>query len=220
MGASDVETGDIPQWAVKCFETIWATGFLKLADLHSDHEPAMRDKGFYLGFVKWLANWLNERLAPLRSRKVRALPPAMSEKVQAAMNRVFLVEGYVTGEDLEAFDPLSGKLPEISEECRGETFAKEREFTEGLLLGMRGPSGTPDGSIKCTDATNIYFTICLFWQHVQRMQSSAELHAWLCKLGPPSLIGDKKRIEQLCRRIGLRFRGRGRPRKFYMAAKR
>ena len=86
------------------------------------------------------------------------------------------------------------------------------EYFDGLGQGAHGFSGTDDGGIRTTLATPIYLYLLLWRREVKKMKSSADLHRTLERLYGTAIVGDKKRIEQLCRRIGLRFRGRGRPR--------
>jgi hypothetical protein len=60
----------------------------------------------------------------------------------------------------------------------------------------------------------IAFVMISFWKHVEKFQSVAQLHRFLqaaCK--PSGIVITLKRVEKLCQRIGLRFKGRGRPRK-------
>jgi hypothetical protein len=219
-GAKDVAAPDVPPWVTRCFDMIAGTVLTNMpVDQDETIEPGPKDKGFYVGLVRWLENWITERVLPLRRKSRLVLPEPMEQKAEAAWKSALVVEEIMTEKELSELIKEVESQPDLSAELEGSTLTDARDFTEGLLHGMRGLSGTPDGSLKCTDATDIYYVVILFWQHVQRMQSSAQLHAWLTRIGGTNRIGDKKRIEQLCRRIGLRFRGRGRPPKFYAKLK-
>jgi len=63
------------------------------------------------------------------------------------------------------------------------------------------------------DSTKVYMLMFIHWRWVEKMGSVAELHRGLGRLLGTHLVGDVKRIEKLCQRIGLRFRSRGRPSK-------
>jgi hypothetical protein len=59
----------------------------------------------------------------------------------------------------------------------------------------------------------IYVFMLMFWQTVGRMDSVRQLHEVLVKLMGANRIGDQKRIEKICQRMGLSFRKVGRPKK-------
>lgn len=64
-----------------------------------------------------------------------------------------------------------------------------------------------------TPATEIYLVMLHFWRRVDGMKSVHELHQWLIRVFGSQRIGDLKRIEKICQRIGLSYRKPGRPRK-------
>jgi hypothetical protein len=53
----------------------------------------------------------------------------------------------------------------------------------------------------------------LCWQLIERMDSVRQLHEVLVKVIGARKIGEQKRIEKICQRIGLSFRKPGRPKK-------
>jgi hypothetical protein len=60
----------------------------------------------------------------------------------------------------------------------------------------------------------IAWVMVLLWRPISKLQSVAQLHQILATAAKRKGIEiSLKRIEALCRRIGLRFKGRGRPRK-------
>jgi hypothetical protein len=85
---------------------------------------------------------------------------------------------------------------------------------ENMAEGMKGPSRTATGELRVTDATAIYLLLMLNWREMFKVESVTQLHRWLTLLFGRNRIGEKKRIEQLCARIGLRFRKVGRPKKY------
>ena len=51
-----------------------------------------------------------------------------------------------------------------------------------------------------------------FWKPISKFQSVAQLHRLLSAAAKPKGIEiTLKRVEKLCQRIGLKFKGRGRP---------
>ncbi|MGC3988553.1 MAG: hypothetical protein QM796_02475 [Chthoniobacteraceae bacterium] len=69
---------------------------------------------------------------------------------------------------------------------------------------QRIPSQTGDlpGS---TTSTGIYFFTFVFWRYVQTLSSCRVFHELLCKVFGPQMVGDQKRIEKMCERLGLKF---------------
>jgi hypothetical protein len=59
----------------------------------------------------------------------------------------------------------------------------------------------------------IYVFMLIFWQAIDRLDSVRQLHELLVKVFGATRIGDQKRIEKICQRIGLSFRKVGRPKK-------
>lgn len=58
----------------------------------------------------------------------------------------------------------------------------------------------------------IAFAMILEWQAISRLQSVGQLHKILeTALKPHGIIVTLKRVEKLCQRVGLRFKGPGRP---------
>jgi hypothetical protein len=60
----------------------------------------------------------------------------------------------------------------------------------------------------------ITFVMILEWRSISKLQSVRQLHRILdAALRPQGVVVTLKRVEKLCQRIGLKFRGRGRPQK-------
>lgn len=98
-------------------------------------------------------------------------------------------------------------------EChiQGKTNSKA-VFLEGLAKASKEPWLNPTHSPADT-AFPIYATLLYYEDEIEKCGSVPDLHRWLCDLCGERQIGDIKRLEKLCQRIGLKFRGRGRPRK-------
>jgi hypothetical protein len=212
----------IPAWAIKCFEGLWNSAFSKLP---SEEELLQRGEiaaqGYTAGYLVWLRYWLQSNLNQLEDKT----KPKLSDKAQAtlaiAFNKAFIIDGVCDENELEEYAKFLGakddsKLNEYLKVGVGDQREKFLQIAEGI----KGPSGNEDGSLNFTDASQIYLVLFLYQHHIMTFTSMTDLYAWLCRSFPRSQVGEKKRIELLCSRIGLRFRGRGRPRKkFYMRIK-
>jgi len=59
----------------------------------------------------------------------------------------------------------------------------------------------------------IYLFLLIFWEFVELLNSVRELHQMLVQVIGPHRVGDLKRVEKICQRIGLHYRKPGRPKK-------
>ncbi len=88
------------------------------------------------------------------------------------------------------------------------------EMTEFLLAYSAGFSrkpkkfGMPDVGHS---AMEIYFFMLMYWRGVNALGSVRQLHEVLVNRFGPYRVGELKRIEKICQRIGLHYRKPGRP---------
>lgn len=61
--------------------------------------------------------------------------------------------------------------------------------------------------------TKVYWILLLAWPSVAKVKSVHELQQGLCKYLDPHIVGDLKRIEKICHRMGLHFGPVGRRKK-------
>lgn len=87
-----------------------------------------------------------------------------------------------------------------------------KQFFRGYSLAMQkgtiSDAGRPSGE---TYATNIYLMMFAFSEFIERLKSVREFHEWLQLMLGKNVVGDIKRVEKICERIGLSFRPPGRP---------
>ena len=86
------------------------------------------------------------------------------------------------------------------------------EFMRGVDMGVKGASFE---SFKAhfDFTTAVYVILLNNWPAVEKLGSVRELRNWLLERLPESQVGSESRIKRLCSRVGLKLRGRGRPRK-------
>jgi hypothetical protein len=92
------------------------------------------------------------------------------------------------------------------------TTGQMADYHEGNAAGLRGLGRMARGD-KSTDATPVHLTLGLWWRFVKGFTSVTELHRWLDRMLGAKVVGSKKRVEKICERLGLKFRGRGAPRR-------
>lgn len=86
------------------------------------------------------------------------------------------------------------------------------EFIRGFEIGAKGASFE---SFKAHRefTTLVYSQLFMGWREVEKLGSVTELRKWLLDQMLAIDVGSESRIKKLCLRIGLKLRGRGRPRK-------
>jgi hypothetical protein len=97
--------------------------------------------------------------------------------------------------------------------CVNQTYEDMTDF----LLGYADAFSRKPKTLKVGNIGNptfeIYVFMLMFWRLIERMESVRQLHEVLVKFMGANRIGDQKRIEKICQRIGLSFRKVGRPKK-------
>ena len=96
--------------------------------------------------------------------------------------------------------------------CVDQTYEDMRDFLLGYADGFsRKPTGT-----KASEMGSATFEIYLFMIFhqplIERLDSVRQFHATLTQTFGPR-VGDLKRVEKICQRIGVSFRKPGRPKK-------
>jgi hypothetical protein len=83
-------------------------------------------------------------------------------------------------------------------------------FFQGIVEGL-SKHGFPS---RFTDATPIYQRLLVHRKEVEKLKSVRELQEFLLTRGlTPQSLGEPKRLEKLCQRIGLTFSEPGRPKR-------
>jgi hypothetical protein len=139
------------------------------------------------------------------------MPKEQTERIMANMSKVL-------GEDIEQRTTESlEKFDEVLEaQARAEKFCISIALDQDYLAAsklvtafaramVRKPNSP--GDIGRTN-TVIYMVLMMQWQHVETLGSIPALHRMLCKhvLLKSSMVGNLKRVEKICERIGLSYR--------------
>ena len=192
-----------PEW-VQNVEREVADAMLPVARLKDESNLSPKRMGALIGhgfaYVTWMMEYLKAETKRLMDPKTK-IPELTPEQTRIAEN----------------FIKLTTALHRLAK--RGLRSALEQPFDDAneFLLGFsqafsRKPR-TNNASDIGTSATQIYFYMFICWRVVESMQSVHQLHHWLVKSFGPYRIGDLKRVEKVCQRIGLRYRKPGRPKK-------
>ena len=94
-----------------------------------------------------------------------------------------------------------------------QTYQDMTDFLLGYADGFsRKPTTFQAGNFGST-TFEIYHYMLVYWRVIEPMESVRQFHEWLVKVFGASKIGDQKRVEKICQRMGLRFCKPGHPKK-------
>ena len=222
VGCPNVPQFEVPTWVRCCFAKYWSVSCAKVPPISGKDEPPLRDQGYYAGMILWSLHSMDAMFDKLDALADK-LPPlnlsAKAEKeIEEAWGRTPRFASVLTEKEWADIDGLMEAPNPSAIQLTPEVFAlppaASAQLLHGLGDGLLGPSGTEDGNVKSSDATATYMFLMLYWRETFQIQSMQQLYDWLVVIFGKNRLGrDRKRLEKLCERIGLRFRGRGRPRK-------
>ncbi len=104
------------------------------------------------------------------------------------------------------------RVKEIMATASQQSFKDVRSFFRGFSMAIQKGSLTETGQLSGeTSTTKIYGMLVMHSDFISRLQSVRELHEWLQMMLGKYVVGNLKRVEKICERIGLSFRPPGRP---------
>ena len=179
-----------------------------------------------MGHLAWLAG-SEDGLPALTKRYIEAsneYDERLREQLGTEKYEQFIENLESSGRILEfeqmsrSFYRLLSRKAKVMENCFNEAvespLSEQADFFESYASAIRKPPLDEEGALtmeKSTGVGNIYLVMVLYWKQVQKMDSVTKVHAWLCTIFAPSLVGDLDRIRKMCLRFGIRLTKPGRP---------
>lgn len=102
-------------------------------------------------------------------------------------------------------------IPVATAAAGASTYDDAVGFQKGLMRGMEIKPDDLATSHTFQANTRTYWVLALMWRTWVKCKSLREVHRHLCKAVGEQKIGNFKKFEKLCRKIGFRIKGRGRP---------
>jgi hypothetical protein len=102
-------------------------------------------------------------------------------------------------------------IPAATAIAGASTYADTRDFQKGLMRGMEIKPDDLATSRTFQANTRTYWVLALMWRTWVKCKSLREVHRHLCKAVGEQKIGNFKKFEKLCGKIGFKLKGRGRP---------
>jgi hypothetical protein len=92
------------------------------------------------------------------------------------------------------------------------THEEAAAFFQGFAAGLSTKRGELAHHLEGSTAHPIYLRLFLDWPSIERLGSVRELYEYLQRKGMTrAQLGEQKRLEKICQRMGLTFREPGRP---------
>lgn len=117
---------------------------------------------------------------------------------------------------LEAWWPQRPKrrriLAQVKATVARAPFAESVAFDQAEAMARTLPMDWFSGDWITRDV-RLCWLLLIMWRIWERFPSVTALHAYFSRTLKPGQAGDLKSFQKLCRKIGFRLRGRGRPRK-------
>lgn len=201
----------IPDWVRNAQARLDETVFSSYSEHLGELKLSPRSAGFAKGALRAGVEKMNAPVTEVQkqaSRRVR-LSPKAKRKLNQVVNDFLIRVGYIEVKDSNWIDYFPRRAVRYFNKIENGSSAQQIEFKEAEIVGLKAAD---IGKQACSDATEIYLLLVMFWRIVVRFESVTQLHLWLGRfLGPR--VGEKKRVEKICERIGLSLTTRGRPRK-------
>ena len=199
-------TSNYPLWVRRCAEKVIEGKYPKLWELSRNQtEPGPYMAGIAYGMMVGGA-------ALLRNAE-KLLPANMPEPTPEEAKNFWEM---LHGTEAARLHPVAEGHPLAKEHLDGIKAFEEKLSGVELAEFHRGAAEATAmlaGKDQSTTTTVIHETMLTFWRI--RFGSTVELHNFLTRALGQNVVGsDSQRIAQICKRIGRRFRGRGRPRKW------
>jgi hypothetical protein len=190
--------GEFPEWverlARELISTLYPTAKLKVGKAWTAAEVGAM-LGHRLAYLHGIEEHLPESAV---GKPFKGLDKKVVKRIRKEMKAF-----------LEAFEVSMGRsLVLASVQSHGESAQFFTAFAKGL---SKLPSDAQASNFHRT-TTRVYWLMLWGWRSVEKLKSVRELQQGLCKYLEPYVVGDVKRIEKMCQRLGLRFGKPGRPR--------
>ncbi|WP_404422014.1 hypothetical protein [Nibricoccus sp. IMCC34717] len=202
---------EYPEWLANVMQRLNKTLFRKAHETLSPDRITPYQIGYAFGIMRWGKSSSEDKFKRLR-HSFKSLPHSTRLKRRLGKR----VESFMCSTGIEPRKCVSAFIPRkakkhIADLDRGARLSSS-EYHRGLADGLEG-IGDQSPNDRSDEATKVHLYLALSWVVVSKMKSVTDLHHFLCSVMGAQVVGEKKRVEKICERIGLNFRPPGRPKK-------
>lgn len=208
----DLLVNEYPQWVVNLWPVLLSVSHPGLKVKRVKKWTA-RDLGQFLGRQSALEGllWDEIPLSPRVREETERWIDSQTDKLRSSPNLAIALTRDLNG--LQKWRPVFRKF--IDETLAS---ARTRPYLESsMFLEAFGKANVIKPDDLATERTigvgeRIAYVMIMLWRPISKMESIAQIHQMLSKAAKPvGIVITLKRVEKLCQRIGLKFKGRGRP---------
>jgi len=212
---------EYPRW-VRNVEKEFSVALLPAAKVRdANFEITPKRMGAMIGHICEMAVWMMEWLKYISESSVEKKAPLINKTDEKPLTEEEKKQLKELEESIKAgFEKLSAWYEALRRLAKrtlclsvDQRYQDMTDFLVGFADGFsRKPKSFKLGEIGNT-TFEIYHYMILNWAQIQRMESVRQFHECLVKTFGAHRIGEQKRIEKICQRVGLSFRKPGRPKK-------
>lgn len=204
---------EYPQWVLKVERefslVVMPSAKLKDSDLKMTPKRMGAVLGHTCEMAVWMNEWINHQIesdVPMNeaSSSEKPLPEITEDQLEKGLN--------VLGSLGDWYLALRRLAKRALCSCVDQTYDNMTDFLLGYADAFSRKPKTFQASNMGNSTFEIYVFMLMYWRLIEVMNSVRQLHETLVTV-MGTRIGDQKRIEKICQRIGLTFRRPGRPKK-------
>lgn len=207
LGTLDEPIPEYPKWVCGGGEKVNHALFPKVFE---SIEELPASKAYALGVAFGMMTSGEKKIAAFNQLVAGPIPKATDEQLAAGRK-------YFFGEEAKKLtfasddDVIPVEYRDQMREAESQMDLKEQaEFHQGFADATKMIMGDNES----TETTAILLIMVICWRVVESLPTAQSLFDLLAKALPQNVVGeDPKRIQQICRRVGKRFRAPGRPKK-------
>jgi hypothetical protein len=201
-----------PDWVVKLWVVLFGVSHPGL-NVRNHKKWTARDLGRFLGRQNALARlaWGEVPLSPRVEEESERWIDAESDRI--CSNPKLASSSMRIEKRLHEWRPVFDRyIDETLASARKRPYPESSAFLEAF-----GKANVINPDDLATERTmgvgdKIAYVMIAFWQPIAKFQSVAQVHQFVSAAAKPAgIVITLKRVEKLCQRIGLKFKGRGRP---------
>lgn len=211
MWGDDDPAPEVPVWVQRATLRLDNTLFAPVTSALDEPKLTPYRAGFAMGLIRWGEKKMQPDRRLLALARKQRLSPWARRRIGSLFESFLLRGGFISKAELSRSEFIPPKVYRYANQLERGPIANLAEFHRGYAEGLQGVGRQSPGD-RSDDSTEVLLILGMWWRHVVRFNTITELHAWLVRLLGPR-AGEKKRVEKICQRIGLRLGKRGRPKK-------
>jgi hypothetical protein len=210
----DLGVSEWPQWVFNLWPTLFCVSHPGL-NFRSVKKWTARDLGQFLGRQSALEGllWDEVPLSPRVIKEKERWIASQTDKVRSNPTLAIALTKDIMG--LEKWRPVFKKfIDEVLASARARPYSESSAFLEAFGKANVIKPDELATEHKIGVGERIAYVMIMLWRPISKFENVAQVHQMLSTAAKSMGVEiTLKRVEKLCQRIGLKFKGRGRPKR-------